>query len=504
MLVRHIRLLLVVLVAGLSGCLGTRARRASSEGDHLQAAILHDQAYARYDLERSRKRRDAARTRAVEASLAEIDRLHRHGAVDDARYRLDRLLRHAYDWERPFTAAEVAEVDRLVTWVARLDHHRPLVLLDQGHPLDALLALPQPVALLEHPTYARVREGIVEAIEAAGKQRCGQLQESAGWARGPDLVAVYCRAFHADVAPGQQPVAACDRVEIITNASELPADEREGLQQDVRALLGRTPYLHPRGDCAIEVRLSASRTLRTTKTPVVEVVEWTERVPYTERVPKTEHYDEWETRTETRYVSERYTVTEYRRETCGHGDHQYSCSRPHSVTRQRSVPKRETRRVLVHKTRRVWVDEVRYRSVPRSRTYEALRVVHTFEGSGRLVATLPTPAATLELPWSSRHVSEGLEHQQTLVEAGLLPSSAPAPARQSLVELDLSALHDAWFDMIGPRLEAELCHGGADLDLATACLLYVGPEAVPAAGRDALASAMGDGFESLAWVTHPR
>lgn len=495
---RHARWLLLVLLSA-AACLSTRARRAASEGDPLAAADLYHEAYDRYGWPRLRERRDEARTLAVAEALAEVERLRGSGRGAEARRTLDALVQRTHAWDRPFAADEALAVDRFVEWAAREDHGEALAKLDEGRPLEALEALPHRAGLRHRRAYARARAELVEDIEAAGRARCRALQaEPAPSHRLPDLVALYCRHFEAPVAPSRQPVDACDRV-AITTVAELPEAEREGLEHHVRRLLERTPYVHPRGDCTIDVQLTASRTLETTRASTTVVARWTESVPDTRRVLRTEHYTESQLQTVTTYVRESYTTTRYRSGQCGYGSHSYSCSRPETQTHYRTVPKRETRWVSVPKSRQVWVTESYLRSEPRSRIYDAVKVAHAFAGAGRVKATLPG-GATLELPWTSHHAVAGVEHDHVHAEAGLFPARVPPPSRESLAAVDLAALERAWSAMIATRLDGELCHAGADLDRAIACLLFVSAGAVPKAGREAIAGAMGERFESLAWM----
>ncbi len=350
----------------LPACTSFRARRAFDAGDYLESAQLYGEAYRRFGREQIRERRDEARTRAVEVCVAEVERLRRHGVDRVARDRLERLLERARGWGRPFAETEQSAIDELVAWAARGDHQESRRLLDQGHPLDARRILPARPGMLGQPAYARARRNTVEAIDAAGAERCHELQASPSASpRLRDLTASYCREFEAAIEPHERTVAACHRAEVTVDG-QLAEDERAGLAREVQRLLANTPYLHPRGHCVLDVHVTASRVLDTTRTPTTEVATWTVQVPYTDRVLRTEYYTDYERRTQTRYVRESYTVSVPTSSTCGYGDHTYTCSRSRTETRYRSVPKTEWTTVPVRKSRQVWKTVTRYRTEGRS------------------------------------------------------------------------------------------------------------------------------------------
>ncbi|MCH9683316.1 MAG: hypothetical protein K0V04_17910 [Deltaproteobacteria bacterium] len=492
--------LALALLAG--GCLSTHARRAMRANDYQEAAVLYGKAYQRSHRPAIRVKRDEARTLAIGAALDDSDALRAKGRDKPARQALDDLLRISGRWGRPFSPTEQARVDELVAWAAEGDHRQSLAALAQGRPLDAVRILPERLGLRRHPAYAEVRREVKASILALGGRRCGELHSAtADRARVPDLISLYCRAFGATAGPVHHEVAnACDQVEVVYAEGNLPVAEQRGLEAEIGALLRRTPYLHPRGHCTIQVRVSASRGTKTTTAITTVTAPWMESVPYTARVSKIEHYTEMEPRMETRYVSEPYTTTEYESSTCGYGDHTYTCSKPRTVTSYRRVAKTETRQVMVHKTRQVWVNETRYRDEPRTFEYPALAVTHAFEGIGALTARVGEHGVAITVPWSSAHRTSGYDHDTTFAPADVVPSSVPPPSRTSLVERDTEALRGAWRRTVSPLVVAQFCRPGDDPDRAVACLLYAGSKAVPRTGREALAAVVGESYASVAWL----
>lgn len=491
-------------LALLTSCTSLEARRAFEAGDYAEAAELYDEVHERHGFDRALERRDLARARAVEISLAQLERRRHYRDGRLARNQLERVLAQAKRWHRPFTSAEQAQIDDLVSWSVSGDHEASLTLLEQGHPLDARRALPHRPALLEHPAYARERAEVMASIHDAGVLRCHELlRTTSSWTRLPDLVARYCREFDTAPGPTDQRVAACDQVQV-TTTTELPDDERTQLEHEVRRLMKKTPYVHPRGDCTLDVQVTASRRLDTTREMTQQVARWSVSVPYTDRVLRTQLNTKYETKTETHMVKEPYTATVLESQTCGYEDEDEDdrCTRLRTETKYRLVPKTETRRVPVTKSRQVWVNQTRYRTEPREHTYEAVEVVHSFVSAGKLAVVLPTTEARLELPWSSQSTTRGLEHDEDLPAADLHPSRVPAPEPSRLAEHDLRSLRQAWAEMLPSRIEAESCHSGPDIDRAVACLLYVGKDAVPQQGREALSLALGESFENLARLVH--
>lgn len=394
-------LLAVLLVMG-GGCMSRirQAEQLAEQERFVEAAELLER-LAKDDPRNPELPRALERARflAVEHALTQArrSRLAGDAAASQRHFATGLALRKRWNVKLSGALESTVEEEREDA-AARL---RRLVMprAEKGEALAAEAIVRAHYFLLDHEELRALRAELEAAVSQSGGSSCVRLLGTTGPAEPywSSLVAQYCHHFRERGPVESNLPDAFSTAQSSVGIQSLGDGLSGVLKGLLEAELRRSPWFSEKGPRSATLQVEGRTQLQVRQDWVPLYAEWTEQVPYQVEVKKE--------------LKERVPVTE-----CETYEESNSSAPGGRVTRVREV-KRER-----EAKREVMVKETRFREVPRSFEYRALRIDRVLEFSARaeLKVQGEVVASSGHQQTEARH---GYQHEVTFAPAGVRPTS---------------------------------------------------------------------------------
>jgi hypothetical protein len=491
------RLLLgaLVVVAGCSQSINSRADEAYKKHRYLEAAELYDQVVRKDPKDgKASAKRTQARTEALRELLAATASARVAGKLDAATTTLAELLVRRDSWAMKLEGQAAKELTVEIVAAGSAIATAVTATATGRGPLSAELLAAHYAPLLAHVDFQNWRREIEDSVHGVGRTKCDALVPRATTPYWSWVVASYCRHFGGG------------EVKIVTRANlrtglvvegsvvGIPVEDTSRIRTTLAGAFRESVWFSPDAPKSAHALLGGKMAAMFEAHTVAKTANWTEQVPYTAYEDAQESYQEPYTDQES--YSEQVPHTEYKTEThpCG----STSCTETHpetvysSETRYRTVTKYRTQYRTVQKA------VTRYRDVPRSFTYEALERTGHYVSALRIRFDRDSPEVTAEIKNDS--FEHGFDHDVTNPDAGVSPERANLPTLATLIAHEEARLKaEVKVKLDGAYREAYCSGSQYTLEEAAACS-YLAPADVPAAVHAALRGAFGDDEMQLAVI----
>lgn len=455
---------LLVCVSAVTACSSLRgkANDLAEKGRFVEAAELYVKVVEDSPNDPSlRSSLEDLRWRGLSQLLTQARQARVEGRDEDAELNLEQFLTYRKKWSSKLDGG--MESSLLEEMAGTHQHLRQLIneQAKRGHALTAESHLNRKRALLAYAEMAPIRRDVEEAVQQGGAATCARLKQepSDGSAHWAELVSRYCRHYRqvAPLAP------------LFPEALGVPMFQvsLEGISNDVvQYLLSRlagafesSPWYGEgsprRPPLTVQGTLSESRTSQ----PVDLAASWTEQVPYTAH----------EDRTATAEVP--YTVEE---SYVDKGE-----MKKRLVTQKKTVEYKTT------------VEVTKYRDVPRSFAYRALRRGVEYHFAVVAQAVLQEQHAPLAVKAENSLSASGYEHNITFPPADVKPQTFAQPSKDGWLDRELQGYEKTFSQTLLARWQASFCKAPA-LTREEAARCARGGVELPPPARKALADTLGD------------
>lgn len=436
--------LLIVSLLVLCACTTLRGRADSlaQRGMFVEAIAIYDDLIQQrpYDQELLLVREDL-RSRALSQLLGNARQARLEGDDEEAEAWLLRFLNHRTAWNSKLSGGLESSLREEVDSTRR--HLQRLVgnPARQGHALTAEQALLRKQPLLAHGELALISRDMEWLVLQSGKASCQRLRDmsTADSPHWRELVFRYCGHWR-EYAP--RPASAPELFGAPSWTGTV-----EGLDEAQQALLEArltqafesSPWFTPGGSSrpvfSLEGRFATARDSH----PVSLTAPWTESVPYTDHEDRTETieepYEAEEEYTDSNGKTKTRTVTKYTKHT-----HTYS------------------------------VPVTRYRDVPRSFEYHALRLSQAHQVAVASSAVLDARRGPLTVTLQDQLSESGHEHDITFREGGVRPQRPSFTLAETWLEAKVEALRGAFVRQLAEHWRESYCSTPSlTLDEAARC-----------------------------------
>lgn len=492
-----VRLLLgaLVVVAGCSQSINSRADEAYKKRRYLEAAELYDQV-VRADPKdgKAATKRTQARTEALRELLAGTAQARVAGKLDVATTTLAELLVRRNSWAMKLEGLAAKELTVEIVAAGSAIATAVTATATSRGPLSAELLAAHYAPLLAHVDFANWRSEIEDSVRGVGRTKCDALAPRATTPYWSWVVASYCAHFGGtEVKVLVRPNL---RTGLVVEGSlvGIPAEETSRIRTTMTSAFRESVWFSPDAPKQAHALLGGKLAATFDSRTISKTATWTEKVPYTAYEDAQESYQEPYNDQES--YQEQVPHTSYRTESKPCGSSTCSESVPYteysSETRYRTVTKYRTAYRTVTKP------VTRYRDVPRSFTYSAL------ERSGHYVSTLrmrfdrDSPEVNAEVKNDS--YERGLDHDVSNPDAGVSPQRANLPSLADLTVHEEARLKAEVKVKLESAYRDQYCSAAQfTLEEAAACS-YLAPADVPAAVHAAMRGAFGDDEPHLAVI----
>ncbi len=459
-----LRLFRLLPVLALCACvtLQGRANELARQGQFLEAAALYDQ------LIRDKPNdptlvaaRDELRWRALEQLLGNARRHRLVGDDEQAEHFLERFLEHRAQWGTKLNGA--LESSLLEEMEGTHLHLRRTVIAParRGMALTAEEELDHKRTLLAHPELAPIRREMDGAVLSSGKGTCARLKQvpaegSPHWA---ELVARYCGRWH-EAAPEPPPLPELFGAPSWSTAVEgLSPAQLAHLQARLARAFEASAWYSPRATRTATFTLQGHFSTSSWRESVRRTAPWMDSEPYTDHEERTETYQEPYTEEE-EYVEE-------------------------GEKKKRKVTKYRT------KTRSYTVPVTRYRDVPRTFEYSALRHSVAYRFSMAATGVLVEQRSPLTAALTDQLSAHGYEHDVSFPPGDVSPERASLPETHGWFRQQVHGLERVFAEQLAALWREAYCSTPAlTLEAAARCA-RVG-DALPAHARQVLSEVLGE------------
>ncbi|NVJ10072.1 hypothetical protein HUW63_33230 [Myxococcus sp. AM001] len=438
------RLLLVVSVLALCACTTLRGRADSlaRKGMFVEAAAIYDDLIQKrpHDPELLLAREDL-RARALAQLLSNARETRLEGDDEEAEAWLLRFLDHRTAWNSKLNGGLESSLREEVDGTRR--HLQRLVgnSARQGHALTAEQALQRKQPLLAHRELALISRDMEWLVLQSGKTSCQRLrdlstEDSPHWR---ELVFRYCGHWR-EYAP--RPATAPELFGSPSWTGTVEGlDEAQQAQLEARLTQAfeSSPWFAPGGSTRPEFSLEGRFVTERESQPVSLSASWTDRVPYTDHEDRTEvteePYEAEEEYTDEDGKTKTRTVTKYTQHT-----HTYS------------------------------VPVTRYRDVPKSFEYHALRLSQAHHVAVASSAVLDARRGPLTVTLQDQLSESGHEHDVTFTEGNVRPQSPSFTHAETWLEAKVEALRVTFARQLAEHWRESYCSTPSlTLDEAARC-----------------------------------
>ncbi|WP_238539880.1 hypothetical protein [Corallococcus macrosporus] len=436
--------LLIVSLLVLCACSSLRGQADSMarKGLLVEAAAIYD------DLSRQNPNdgelvlvRDNLRLRALTRLLSDARRARVEGRDEDAEDSLLRFLNHRAEWNTKLDGGLESSLREEVAGTRR--HLQKLVgaPAGRGHALTAEQALLRKQPLLTHPELSRVARDMEWLVLQSGKASCLRLrdtstEDSPHWR---ELVYRYCGHWR-EYAPRPASAPELFGPPSWSGAVEgLDAAQQARLEARLTQAFEASAWFSPGGPARPEFKLGGRFVTERDSQAVALTAPWTESVPYTD------HEDRTETIEEPYEAEEEYTDED-------------------GKTRTRTVTK------YTSHTHTYSVPVTRYRDVPRTFEYHALRLSQAHHLAVASAATLDARRSPFVLAMQDQLSESGHEHDVTFEKGKVRPSQPSFTPAETWLDAKVEALAAAFSRQLATHWQESYCSTPSlTLDEAARC-----------------------------------
>jgi hypothetical protein len=334
----------------------------------------------------------------------------------------------------------------------------------KGEALTAESLVARHAFLLEHEELAALRAELVAASASSGAATCRKLRSTVTAAQ-PYwvwLVAEYCRHFQSD-APREWPLPdTFSSSKSNLAVAQLGPGVSGALEGRLNALARSGPWFSERGPWTATIATRGAVTSEQRQQPVMLSAGWVERVPYVEHVTKT--------------IEQSVPVQECEA-------YEESSSSGGKVQKVREVTRHKKM------TKEVVVPETRFRDVPRTFEYQAMRVERRASFSGRTELTI-NDQATATAGHELSDAVHGYSHDVSFEPAHVRPVRPELMPVEVWIEGNANRLANAFAESMRESWRTRFCRGPAySIEEAARCARVA--DKVPAAALEGLTPALG-------------
>ncbi len=398
---RPLPTLAVLILAGLlSGCF-TRYRQANElaeQGRFVEAAQMFEQLSAENPEDKELvELLGRARYRAVQQALGKARQARLTGNPRAGQSFFAQGLELTHQWAVKLDGALESTVEDEKEDATQRLRALAIPRAQRGEALSAESVVHQHQFLLRFAEMQSLRNELWGAARSSGKATCERIRPNAKSSEPylTNVLARYCLHFDAPGPPVPKLPDAVGGVRTSVDVARMGPGANGELAGALESALAASPWWAEGGPKAAELSVRGSTDFNENRRTMMLSAPWEESVPYTEQVKKT--------------VEESVPVTE-----CEAYEESDPSTPGHKVSRLREVTKSKT------KTREVYVEETRYRNVPRSFDYQALVIERRASYSAKALLSVGADAVAASGQEAADHRS-GYQHDVTFEPAGVRP-----------------------------------------------------------------------------------
>jgi hypothetical protein len=439
---RLLRLLPLFLLLSACSTLRGRADELARNGQFVEAAALYDD-LVRQDPKKTElvNARDDLRWRALEQLLGNARRYRLEGQDEKAEEDLLRFLAHRAEWKSKLNGA--LESSLLEEMEGTHKHFRQLIgaPAQKGLALTAESHLVRKRPLLAHREMVVIQREMESVVAQSGRAACLKLKDTSSedsphWR---ELVFRYCRHWREYAPRPPVPSELLGPPEWSVQLEGLNSAQQARLQARLAQAFEASPWFSPDATPRPSFTLLGRFSTRHGSDSVQRTATWSERVPYTD------HEERQETIEEPYEDEEQYTDDKGQKKT-------------RKVTKYRK------------RTRNFTVPVTRYRDVPRTFEYHALRLSVEHRIALTSTGVLDPGRAPLTTTHQDQFSESGYEHEVTFHPGGVSPQRVSFTPTHSWLEKQVDAMGERFSAQLVEHWRQSYCgHPVLTLDEAARC-----------------------------------
>ena len=437
------RLLLVSLLA-LCACstLRSQADSLARQGHYVEAAAIYDDLARRSpnDVELVHAR-DDLRQRALSRLLGDARQARLETRDDEAEALLLRFLDHRAQWGSKLNGGLESSLREELAGTRRHLQKRVGEPARAGHALTAEQALRRKQPLLAHQELASLARDMEWLVLQSGKASCQRLRnvstdDSPHWR---ELVFRYCGHWQEYAPRPARGPGLCAPRDWPGTGAGLDSAQQTRLEARLTQAFESSPWFAQGGPARPEFTLAGRFSSERDSREVSLTAPWTESVPYTDHEDRTEV-------TETPYeTEEEYTDSE-------------------GKTRTRTVTK------YAQTTKTISVPVTRYRDVPRTFEYHALRLSQAHRVALSSSAVLDARRGPFAVALQDQLSESGHEHDVRFDLGRVRPERPSFTPAETWLETKVEALGAAFSRQLATHWRESYCSAPSHtLDEAARC-----------------------------------
>jgi hypothetical protein len=473
-MVRLLRLLPLLLLGACSTLRG-RADELARNGQFVEAAALYDDLVRQHPQKAELvNARDDLRWKALEQLLGNARRYRLEGHDEKAEEALLGFLARKAEWNSKLNGA--LESSLLEEMEGTHKHLRQLVSTPahKGLALTAESHLVRKRPLLAHREMVVIQREMEAVVLQSGKDTCSKLkntstEDSPHWR---ELVFRYCRNFREYAPRPPVPPELLGPPEWSGQLEGLHSAQQARLQARLNEAFEASPWFSTDATQRPAFSLLGRFSSRRDSDSVTRTATWNERVPYTDHEERQETieepYEDEEEYTDDKGQKKKRKVTKYRK-----------------------------------RTRSFTVPVTRYRDVPRTFEYQAVRLSVEHRVAMSSTGVLASGRAPLTVTLQDQFSESGYEHEVTFHPGGVSPQRVSFTPTHSWLEKQVDAMGARFSAQLVEHWRQSYCELPAlTLDEAARCARS--GTALPTQAYRVLSEHLGDDAEKVSSLfAHP-